>query len=78
MIRKTLIAIAAAATMAVGLGAATAPAEAGHRRPHFGIYFGTPSYGYNHRRAAPYHCHIRKVWRNGHRARVRRCHRAWH
>jgi hypothetical protein len=41
MIRKTLIAIAAAATLALGVGATTAPAEAGVK-----LYFGTPYYGY--------------------------------
>jgi hypothetical protein len=77
MIRKTLIAVAAAATLAMGMGAATAPAEAGVR-----IYIGTPYIGYHggyHRyHRAPYHCHVRKVWRYGHKVRVKTCHRAWH
>ena len=26
----------------------------------------------------PYHCHIKKRWRHGHRVKVKTCHRAWH
>jgi hypothetical protein len=75
MFRKTLIAIAAAATLAIGLGAATAPAEAGHRRAHIGIYIGAPFIGFHHSRGHRHgHCHVRKVWRHGHWARVRTCH----
>jgi hypothetical protein len=75
MIRKTLIAIAAVATMAIGLGAATAPAEAGHRRSHIGIYIGAPYVGFYHNRGHRHgHCHIRKIKRHGHWNRVRTCH----
>jgi hypothetical protein len=75
MIRKTLIAIAAAATLALGLGATTDSAEAGHRRSHIGIYIGVPYIGVHHYRGhRHHHCHVRKVWRNGHRVRVRTCH----
>ncbi len=75
MFRKTLIAIAAAATMAIGLGAATAPAEASHRRAHIGIYIGTPSFGYHNFRGHRHgHCHVKRIRRHGHWARVRSCH----
>jgi hypothetical protein len=77
MIRKTLIAAAAAVTLALGVGGATAPAEAGVK-----VYIGLPYvYHTSHRRhhaRAPYHCHVRKVWRYGHWVRVKTCHRAWH
>ena len=74
MIRKTLIAIAAAATLAVGLGAATAPAEAGHRRAHGGIYIGLPYIGfYGHRTYR--HCHIVRVKKHYGWKRIKRCHR---
>jgi hypothetical protein len=92
MIRKTLIAVAAAVTLTLGLGAATAPAEAkvriyigapyygyhyAHYRPYYRPYYRHPHfYGYVDR--APYHCHIRKVYRHGYAKRVKRCHRAWH
>jgi hypothetical protein len=75
MFRKTLLAIAAAATMAIGLGVATAPAEAGHRRAHFGIYIGAPSIGYYHNRGHRHgHCHVRKIRSHGYWKRVRTCH----
>jgi hypothetical protein len=79
MIRKTLIAVAAAATLALSMGAATAPAQAGVK-----IYFGAPFGGYynagyyNGGHRAPYHCHWKKVWRYDHWVSVKRCHRAWH
>lgn len=79
MFRKTLIAIAAAATLAIGLGAATAPAEAGHRRAHIGIYFGTPYVGlYHHRGYRKYHCHVRKVRTHYGWKRVKTCHSRRH
>jgi hypothetical protein len=76
MFGKTFIAIAAAAILAIGLGAATAPAEAGHRRAHFGIYIGTPYVGfYHHRRHRIGHCHVFKVRTYYGWKRVKRCHR---
>jgi hypothetical protein len=75
MFRKTLIAIAAAATLAVGMVAATAPAEAGHRRHHIGVYLGLPFVGvYHGHRRHNVHCHTRKVRHHGHWKRVRVCH----
>jgi hypothetical protein len=79
MIRKTLIAVAAAATMALGMGAATAPAEAGVK-----VYIGTPYIGYHNYKykkryhRAPYHCHKRVVWKYGYKKVVKTCHRGWH
>ncbi len=88
MFRKALLTIAAAATMVLGVAATTAPAEAGHRRPHISFYFGdgypgggyyrrgyVRNYGYGHRHG---HCHVRKVWRYGERVRIKNCHRHGH
>jgi hypothetical protein len=79
MFRKSLIAIAAAATLAFGMGGATAPAEAGVR-----IYIGTPGFyygGYGHRRYHGYghrHCKWVRVWHHGHWRNVRKCWRHSH
>lgn len=69
MIRKTLIAAAAAATLALGLGGATAPAQAAK----FGIYVEVPGF-HGYRGHRHWHCHVRKVWRHGHWRWVKRCH----
>jgi hypothetical protein len=89
MIRKTLIAVAAAATIALGFGAATTPAEA---RVH--IYFGTPYVGfyqphyyqpyyhshYRYRHHARYHtvCRYKRVYRYGYYTKVKKCHREYY
>jgi hypothetical protein len=80
MFRKTLIAAAAAATLALGLGAATAPAQAGiNIIINGGGYYQPVGHYYGHvKQRAPYHCHVKKVWRYGHWVKVKNCHRAWH
>jgi hypothetical protein len=50
MFRRTLIAIAAAASLAIGLGAVTAPAEAGHRHGRVNVFIGAPFVGFYHQR----------------------------
>jgi hypothetical protein len=91
MFRKTLLAVAAAATLALGVGGATAPAEAKvhiylgapfvgfysphYHQPYYDPYY-EPYYPVYHRRA-PYHCHWRRVYRHGYVVRVKRCHRGW-
>jgi hypothetical protein len=73
MFRKTLLAIAAAATMAVGIAATTAPAEARHRHHHFGGVFITIG-GFHHGGHRHGHCHRAKVWHNHHWVWVKKCH----
>ena len=76
MFRKTMIAVAAAATMALSIGATTSTAEAGVK-----IYLGAPSFVvgghegyyqeagyYNHQ-----HCKWKRVWYNGYWKRVKVC-----
>jgi hypothetical protein len=67
--RKMFLALTAAATLAVGAAAISAPAEAHHRRHHFGGVFIVIG-GYNHR-----HCHTYRVWRHHHWVWVKKCHR---
>ncbi len=81
MLRKTVIALAAATTMALAVGGGTSPAEARHRHGHFGIYIGAPIIRHHNR----YHCHYKrvKVWNRHHTRRIwvtvkTYCHRAWH
>ena len=77
MIRKTLIAIATASTMALGMAALSAPANAYHGGVHISIGLGHGGVslhnGHGHR-----HCHVRsvRVWRNHHWVwrNVRTCH----
>jgi hypothetical protein len=80
MIRKTLLAIATAGTLAIGLGGAAQTASANHVQFHlfFGNGFGHgPFYGHRH-----HHCHVDrvKVWNKKHTKRIwikkRICH--WH
>ena len=79
MFRKSLIAIAAAAALTFGIGAPSAPAEAGVT-----IQIGTPGFyyggghryrhhGYRHR-----HCKWVRVWKHGHLYKVRSCYRHRH
>ena len=89
--RNTLIALATAGTMALGLGASTAEARdhRHHRNPDVGVYFGFPFFGayddygyygdgyYRHR--GNYHCHWVKVKKKHHKWRkVKRCHYGHH
>jgi hypothetical protein len=79
MVRKTLIAVVAAVTMAIGFSAAIAPAEAYHRKRIY-ISIGVPVYGYyGHYRGHRHgHCHVFKVKRYGKWRKVRQCHRHSH
>jgi hypothetical protein len=84
MLRKTLIVIAAAATMAVGMTSLTKPASAD---VFLGFGFGSPYYGFHHRHHHGYYsgyrprCFLRtvRVWRHHHwvRRKVRVC-RGYH
>jgi hypothetical protein len=77
MLRKTLMAVAAAASMALALGTATVPAQAG-----------VPSYinpglttGYDKGYDVASHkvvCRWKKVWRYGYWQRVKVCKRVYH
>jgi hypothetical protein len=92
--RKTLIALAAAGTMALGLTASAGTAEAKHRyhrNNDVDIFFGFPFFGqgyyddyyygdnYRYRHRANYHCHWVKVKKKFHKKRwVKRCHSSRH
>ncbi len=68
MIRKTLIAAAAAATLALGMGAAVSTAEAG--------YYGKPAYNGNYEPVGYYfhkHCKWKKVYQYGYWKKVKVC-----
>lgn len=78
MIRKTLIAIATASTMALGMAAFSAPANAYHGGVHISIGVGQGGHGghgWNHFHR---HCHWKKVriWRDHHWVwkKVKSCH----
>lgn len=81
MLRKTLIAIAAAGTMAMGIVGTASTAEARHRHGHIGIWIGVPHV--YHR--SNWHCHYKKVkvWNKRHTKKIwvtkkTYCHSAWH
>lgn len=76
MLRKTLIAVAAAGAMALGIGATTTPAAAYHHGG-FHIYIGTPLIIGHHGRKH-WHCHWIKVKKYGHWKKVKSCHKHWH
>ncbi len=87
MLRKSLMAIVAAGTMALGVSAATSTAEASHRHHNnFGFYFGFPmDHNYHGGYHGNYHCHYKrvKVWNRHHTRKIwvtvkTRCHRTWH
>lgn len=92
MFRKTLMAIAAAGSIALGMGAATAPAEAKVHvwvTPGWG-YYGGGYYGgyhghYRHHHHGNWHCHYKKVkvWNKHHTKKIwvtkkTYCHSNWH
>jgi hypothetical protein len=76
MLKKTLIAIAAAGTLALGLGGATTPAEARHKSGHITLCIGDcfygDRYGYRYRYNKFYHCHYKKVkvWNKRHTKKI--------
>jgi hypothetical protein len=83
MLKKTLIAIAAAGTLALGLGGTTTPAEARHKSGHITLCIGDCFYGdrYGHRYSSRHnhrHCHLIKVKKHGRWIKVRDCHRHRH
>jgi hypothetical protein len=68
MIRKTLIAAAAVATLALGMGAAVSTAEAG--------YYAKPAYTDSYEPVGYYyhkHCKWVKVWYHGYWKNVKKC-----
>jgi hypothetical protein len=77
MIRKTLIAAAAAATLALGFGAATAPAQAGVHLYINGGHHGYSNPGYE---TVGYRvvCRWKKVYQYGYWKRVKVCKRVYY
>ena len=71
MFRKTMIAVAAAATLALGVGGAATGAQAGVK-----IYIGAPVHAYSYQTVGYYihrHCKWKRVWYNGYWKRVKVC-----
>lgn len=84
--RKTLIALAAVASLAGGLSAATAPAEAkvhvffGFGSPGYYPGYYQPDYYYAYHRPHFWHpvkCRWVKVWHHHRWVKVRKCRRVW-
>ena len=78
MFRKTLIAVAAAATLALGVGATASTAEAGVK-----IYLGTPyvSHFNGYYQDAGYYttvCKWKRVWYHGYWKKVKVCRKVYH
>ncbi|NMD07765.1 MAG: hypothetical protein GYA66_07290 [Phyllobacteriaceae bacterium] len=78
MLRKALIGVIAAGTVALGVTATTTTAEARHRHGHFGIYIGVPLvvHGSLHKHG---HCHwVKWKKKNGVWKYKKKCHSYGH